>query len=246
MIGRATPQLRASASRAATRPSGVCGSASRSGSSAGVAQLGARRRADRGEPRAVAAPPRRGGEEEAHGRGRGERDVVGRRGGRRARRVVERLGDRLVEREHVDLRRRASRSASGSTSRPSRARAISARSHRRRPRAPRRAPRRPRARARRRRAMPCSRSARAVPGPIAATRDARRARARRARRRRAARTARARRWASVTQTRSYAAEVRAARRVERLRSRIAGASTTVGAELAQPRGQRARLRRARA
>ena len=65
-----------------------------------LAQRVARDRADRDDPRAVR--PARGLDEEAHGRGRRERHVVGaeRRG---AGVVVERLGDRPVQREDLDL-----------------------------------------------------------------------------------------------------------------------------------------------
>ena len=66
-----------------------------------LAQRRARRGPDRGQPRPAqrAVPAAR---EEAHGGGGGEQDVVG-RGGGLAGGVVERLGDGLVEREHVDL-----------------------------------------------------------------------------------------------------------------------------------------------
>ena len=67
----------ASASSAATRPSGVCGSASRSGSAPSSRSAALRRRPDRDEPWSVERTTRRG--EEAHGRPRREEDVVGAR-----------------------------------------------------------------------------------------------------------------------------------------------------------------------
>ena len=90
----------ASASSAATRPSGVCGSASRSGSQPSPRSSALVAGPDRDQPRSVQRTTRGG--EEAHGGGRGEEHVVGGAGGG-AGRVVERLRHRLVERDDVDL-----------------------------------------------------------------------------------------------------------------------------------------------
>ena len=103
MIGRATPQLPTSASTAATSPSGVWGSASRSGARPCARSSSLVAGPDRGEPRRRQRLGARGAEQVADGGGRGERDVVGGRD-RRHRVGVERLGHRLVEREHVDVR----------------------------------------------------------------------------------------------------------------------------------------------
>ena len=103
MIGRATPQLPTSASEGRNEPVRRVGVGLEVGREAVRAQLLARRGPDRGEPRRCERLRARGAEQVADGRGRGERDVVGRRD-RRHRVGVERLGHRLVEREHVDLR----------------------------------------------------------------------------------------------------------------------------------------------
>ena len=104
----------------------MCGSASRSGSapcSRSAALVAGPIEASRGpRERAVAG---RGGEE-ADGRGGGEEHVVG-GGGGRARVVVERLGDGLVERERRRPRRRARAARRAARRGPPRARAISAR-----------------------------------------------------------------------------------------------------------------------
>ena len=142
-VSRARRRRRAARRRA--RP--ACAGASTSGSAPELAQRRARRRADRDDPRAVERA--RGGEEEAHRRGGRERGVVGAAARPRARRVVERLGDRLVEREHLDLGAALAQRVGQHVAALLRAgdqRAL----HGDVARAPRRAPRRPPARARRR------------------------------------------------------------------------------------------------
>ena len=187
-----------------------------------------------------AARPPAGLEEEAHGRGGGEGDVVGARARAASVAVVERLGDRLVERDDVDLGAalaqrvgqhvaglggaRDERAASTGTSRErldqrlgdrALGHDVGARS--------------------RARAAP-----RAVPGPIAATVAPASARASRPAARRRSNSRRTP-FGLVRQTRSYARRASGASPAQRLdpdRRRL----DHLGAERAQPRGEPARLR----
>ncbi len=222
-------------------------SASTCGLEAVLAQRLARDRADRHDARArrecrVAAG---GLQEEAHGRGGGERDVVGRE---RCARARARGGVSATVSYSASTSTSAprARSASGSTSRASLARAINERAQDGGDRGERlhERPRRRSARARRRPRSRARRSARAVPGPIAATRRAgQRARVQ-ARRRPGARTARATPFGLVRQSRSYGGRVQRGpgERHDADRRRLHDAR----AERLQPPRQTARLRRARA
>ena len=117
----------ASASSAATSPSGVCGSASTCGLEPGLAQRRARRRARSRRSAGPSSAPR-GGEEEAHGRGGRERDVVG--GGGRARGRRRRAARRPSRRARARRPRRRARAARRAARRGPRARArSSARAH---------------------------------------------------------------------------------------------------------------------